>query len=74
MKIKTKYLGSKVYHPILEQMILIEKGNEERYAKLGLDIFVTPRKPKLQKKENAKTTKRRDGGTSSNVGRKDDDK
>ena len=57
MTIKKKYIGSKVYHPILNQFILIEAGNEERYEKLGLDIFVTPKKPKLQK--NEKNSKRR---------------
>jgi hypothetical protein len=57
MTIKKKYIGSKVYHSILNQFILIEAGKEERYEKLGLDIFVKPRKPKLQK--NDKTSKRR---------------
>jgi len=61
MKIQKKYIGAKVWHPILNQYILIESGNEEKYEKLGLDIFVKARKPKLQK--NDKNRK----GSSDNV-------
>ena len=58
MTIKKKYIGSKVYHPILDQFILIEEGKEETYEKLGFDIFVKPKKPKLQK--NASTIEKFD--------------
>jgi hypothetical protein len=58
LKIKTKLIGSKVFHPILRQMILIELGNEEKYYKLGLDVFVKQRQPKLQVTDE-KTTKKR---------------
>jgi len=51
MKIKSKYIGSKVFHPILRQFVKIEKGKEEIYLKMGLDIFSKPRKPKLQKND-----------------------
>ena len=57
MTIKKKHIGSKEFHPILRQFILIEEGQEERYEKLGLDIFVKPRKPKLEKNET--TSKKR---------------
>jgi hypothetical protein len=60
MNIKKKYIGSKVFHPILRKFILIEKGNEEKYEKLGLDIFTTRRKPKLSKKDDKDTKKRND--------------
>tara|TARA_R110001606_G_scaffold56821_2_gene137666 strand:+ start:2605 stop:2829 length:225 start_codon:yes stop_codon:yes gene_type:complete len=55
MNIKKKYIGSKVFHPILRQFIKIEKGNEEKYSKLGLDIFTTRKKPKLQKNDKIET-------------------
>ena len=51
MKIKSKYIGSKVFHPILRQFVKIEKGKEEIYLNMGLDIFSKPRKPKLQKND-----------------------
>lgn len=64
MNIKKKYIGSKVFHPILRKFILIEKGNEEKYEKLGLDIFTQRRKPKLQK--NDKDTKKRNDNVRGN--------
>jgi hypothetical protein len=57
MNIQKKYLGTKVFHPILRQFILIEKGQEERYEKLGLDIFTKRKKPKLSIDDQ--TTKKR---------------
>jgi|31_taG_2_1085359.scaffolds.fasta_scaffold05899_3 hypothetical protein len=59
MKIQKKYIGAKVWHPILNQYIDIEVGNEEKYLKLGLDIFVKARKPKLQKKSNDQDSEKR---------------
>ena len=50
MKIKKKFIGSKVFCSTIRQFILIEEGNEDKYYKLGLDIFVKRKKPILQKK------------------------
>ena len=58
MKIKKELIGSKVFCSIIRQFILIEEGNENKYFKLGLDVFEKAKKPKLQK--NAKNTKKRD--------------
>ena len=57
MKIKKKYLNSKVFQPIIRQFVYIEEGNEDKYYSLGLDIFETEKKPKLSKK-NDKTRKK----------------
>jgi hypothetical protein len=57
MKIKKKYLNSKVFQPIIRQFVYIEDGNESKYYSLGLDIFETEKKPKLSKK-NDKTRKK----------------
>jgi len=58
MKIKKELIGSKVFSSIIRQFILIEEGNENKYFKMGLDVFEKAKKPKLQK--NAKNTKKRD--------------
>jgi len=58
LKIKKKYIGSKVFQPILGQMILIEEGKEEKYYKLGLDIFTKRMNPVLQKKTTRKRKKK----------------
>lgn len=63
-KLRKNVIGSKVYHPILNRNFLIEEGNEEQYYRLGLDVFVRPQKPKLQK--NDKTRKRRSKRDNSN--------
>jgi len=60
MNIKKKYLGTKVFQPILRQFISIEKGNEERYEKLGLDIFTIQAKPKLNKSNDTNSKKSSD--------------
>jgi len=61
MKLKKELIGSKVWHSILNQYILIEEGNEEKYERLGMDVFEKKRKPKLQKaKKDVKDSKRRD--------------
>ena len=57
MKIKKKYLNSKVFQPIIRQFVYIEEGNEDKYYSLGLDIFETEKNPKLSKK-NDKTRKK----------------
>jgi len=57
MNIRKKLIGSKVFHKTLNRMILIEKGNEELYERLGMDVFTKRQKPKLQK--NDKTSKKR---------------
>lgn len=66
-------VGATVYCSILNQHITIKEGDEEKMYKLGLDVFVKRRKPKLQKK-NDKATKKRsnnvhsDGdGTNDNI-------
>lgn len=53
-KIKKKFIGTKVFHPIVNKYFLIEEGKEEYYNKLGLDIFIQPRKPKLIKDDKVK--------------------
>ena len=60
MNIKKIYLGSKVFQPILRQFINIEKGNEEYYYKLGLDIFTVQAKPKLNKSNDKNSKKSSD--------------
>ena len=55
MKIRPELIGAKVYHSTLNVNILIEEGKEEKYSKLGMDVFIRT-KPKLQ--SNAKNTKR----------------
>ena len=55
MNIRKKLIGSKVFHPILNKYILIEKGNEELYERLGMDVFTKRRKPKLQKNDKIAT-------------------
>lgn len=56
MKLRPELIGAKVYHPTLNINILIEEGKEEKYSKLGMDVFIRT-KPKLQ--SNAKNIKRR---------------
>jgi len=65
MKIKKKFIGTKVSCDIIRQHILIEEGNEEKYFGLGLDIFEKAKKPKLQK--NAKITKGSDEHNSGDI-------
>jgi len=72
MKIAKKFIGSKVYHSILNTYIDIEEGNEEKYQKLGLDVFEAPKKPKLKK--DAKTDKKREKHDNSNAKGSDNDK
>lgn len=55
-EIKKGLIGARVYCATLNQHIKIEEGQEEKYERLGLDIFVKKRKPKLQK--NDKTEKK----------------
>ena len=64
MNIRKKLIGSKVFHKTLNQYILIEKGNEEKYEKLGMDVFTKRPQPKLQK--NGKTRKKRSNNLDSN--------
>lgn len=56
-KLRKEIIGSKVYDPILNRNFVIEEGKEDIYYKLGLDVFVRPSKPKLQK--NVKNRKKR---------------
>ena len=65
MKIKKKFIGTKVSCDIIRQHILIEEGNEEKYFNLGLDIFEKAKKPKLQK--NVKNTKGNDINNNSDI-------
>lgn len=74
MKLKKELIGSKVWHVILNQYILIEEGNEEKYERLGMDVFEKKRKPKLQKrKRNDKDTSRRDNDIRDNGDGTDND-
>lgn len=50
-EIKKGLIGARVYCANLNQHIKIEEGQEEKYFKLGLDIFDKKRKPKLQKND-----------------------
>ena len=59
-------------HPILRQYFLIEEGKEEFYARLGLDVFEAPAKPKLVKKDD-KTRKRRSNNIRNNGNGADND-
>ena len=59
-------------HPILRKYFLIEEGKEDLYARLGLDVFETPKKPKLVKKDD-KTRKRRSNNIRSNSNGTDND-
>tara|TARA_R110000868_G_scaffold223829_1_gene475714 strand:- start:196 stop:420 length:225 start_codon:yes stop_codon:yes gene_type:complete len=54
MKIKKELIGSKVFCSVIRRFILIEEGNEDKYSKLGLDVFEKRKSPKLKK--NAKNT------------------
>lgn len=75
MKIKKEHIGTKKQHPILRSYFVIEEGKEDLYARLGFDIFEAPKKPKLEKKSNAKTRKRRGNNVhSDNNGTQDDNK
>lgn len=65
MKIKKKFIGSKVFCSTIRQFILIEEGNEDKYYKLGLDIFVKRKKPILQKNDtNSKKRNNNDNSDS----------
>ena len=54
MKIKKELIGSKVFCSVIRRFILIEEGNEDKYSKLGLDVFEKRKSPKLKK--NVKNT------------------
>lgn len=64
MKLRPELIGAKVYHPTLNINILIEEGKEDKYSKLGMDVFIRT-KPKLQ--SNAKNTKRREHNIDTDV-------
>jgi hypothetical protein len=72
MNIKKKYIGAKVYHPILNKHILIELGKEDFYEKLGMDIFTKRKQPILKKKLNDKATKKRNNNVRDNSNGVDD--
>tara|TARA_R100000655_G_scaffold28095_8_gene57088 strand:+ start:723 stop:929 length:207 start_codon:yes stop_codon:yes gene_type:complete len=59
MKIKKKYIGSKVWSRILERMILVEEGQEKLFEALGINYIFETKVPKLIKKRNVKNTKKR---------------
>lgn len=59
MKIKKKYIGSKVWSRILERMILVEEGQEKLFEGLGINYIFETKVPKLIKKRNVKNTKKR---------------
>lgn len=69
-EIKKGLIGARVYCAILNQHLTIEKGQEEKYERLGLDIFVKKRKPKLQK--NDKTAKKQHDDVHNDVEGTDD--
>jgi hypothetical protein len=60
LKFKKNMVGATVYCSTLNQHITIKEGDEEKMYKLGLDVFVKRRKPKLQKKNDKVTKKRSD--------------
>ena len=62
MKIKKELIGAQVFCSTLRQFFLIELGNEDKYSRLGLDVFEKRKQPKLQK--NVKNTKKRNNVTS----------
>lgn len=74
MKLKKKLIGSKVWHSVLNQYILIEEGNEEKYERLGMDVFEKRRKPRLQKAKNDKDSKKRNDDIRSDSDGTGDDK
>lgn len=65
-KIRKECIGSKLYHKVLNKHFTIDYGNEELYARLGLDVFEIPSKPKLNK--DAKKTRKKRNKQSSGDG------
>ena len=59
MKIKKEYIGSKVWSRIMERMMLVEEGQEKLFEGLGINYIFETNEPRLIKKRNAKTTKKR---------------
>jgi hypothetical protein len=59
MKIKKEYIGSKVWSRIMERMILVEEGKEKLFEGLGINYIFETNEPRLIKKRNVKTTKKR---------------
>ena len=59
MKIKDEYIGSKVWSRILDRMILVEEGKEKLFEGLGINYIFETNKPRLIKKRDVKTTKKR---------------
>jgi|10_taG_2_1085330.scaffolds.fasta_scaffold230687_2 hypothetical protein len=65
MKLKKEYLGSKVWSRILERMILVEEGKEKLYEQLGINYIFETKLPKLIKKRDVKSRKKRNKHTDS---------
>ena len=59
MKIKKEYIGSKVWSRILGRMILVEEGKEKLFEGLGINYIFETNEPRLIKKRDVKTTKKR---------------
>lgn len=59
MKLKKEYLGAKVWSRILERMILVKEGNEKLLSDLGINYVFETNVPKLIKKRDVKSRKKR---------------
>ena len=59
MKLKKEYLGSKVWSRILQRMILGKEANEKLLSDLGINYVFETNVPKLIKKIDVKSRKKR---------------